>query len=363
MNKKKIVIIGQWMYPKNTPRAFRSWELAKEFARNGYDVTVYALLADIDYSELEQKYHVKIKNLGIPRFGTSTSGDTKPLPLITRAMLRITKDENLTPNLELFPMIKKALKQEGIIDILITIAYPHTIHWATAKYIDRKKVGTWIADCGDPYMGNPFLQHPNFMKYVEKWWCKKVDFITIPIKGGISAYYNEFHDKIKIIPQGFDFSENKTAEYTPHNIPTFAFAGTIYQGKRDPFKFLDYIAIMREDYKFIIYSSHQGLAEYAKNNPRIEIRQQIPRNQLILELSKMDFLVNIQNINAIQSPSKMIDYSLAKRPIFTISTDFSNKEKEIFNHFTTGNYSMATATPDISNYDIRNVCKQFIALF
>ena len=45
----KIVIIGFWTFPKKTPRAFRTWNLAECFAEKGHDVTLYAYTGGKDY--------------------------------------------------------------------------------------------------------------------------------------------------------------------------------------------------------------------------------------------------------------------------------------------------------------------------
>ena len=39
----KILIVSGFFYPQNTPRAFRTTELAKEFARLGHDVVYISL--------------------------------------------------------------------------------------------------------------------------------------------------------------------------------------------------------------------------------------------------------------------------------------------------------------------------------
>ncbi len=364
MKKLKIAIIGQWCYPANTPRAFRAWELAKEFAREGHDVTLYALLGEYDYSNLEKTLNFKIKNLGYSKLGNTNSSDINaPLPILARMILRIVKDPNIYPGIEFFPMIRRALKQEKGIDLLITIAHPHVIHWATSASIDRTLVKYWVADCGDPYMGNPFSKHPFFMKWVEKKWCQKADFITIPIKEGINAYYPEFREKIRIIPQGFNFSETPIAEYRPNKIPTFAFAGNIYIGKRDPIQFLEFLISQPCDFKFIIYTRNTTVKQYAEKMPdKIEIRPYIPRKDLIFELSKMDFLINIKNISSVQSPSKLIDYAISKRPVLEISTQLTELEKTNFSKFAERNYSEKASLPNLGHYDICNICKQIISL-
>lgn len=358
----KIVIIGQWAYPRQTPRAYRTWELAKEFAREGHDVTLYALLGKYDYSNLETALNIKIKNLGHPILG-STDSDNSPMPRLANKIAHMINDANIYPGIEMYPMVRKALKHEGHIDLLLTIAYPHVIHWATSTFIDQTLVKHWIADCGDPYMGNPYKKYPFFMKWIEKKWCKKADYITIPIKEGMNAYYPEFRNKIRIIPQGFNFSETPIAEYRPNKIPTFAFAGTIYIGKRDPIQFLDFLITQPCDFKFIIYTRNTTVKQYAEKMPdKIEVRPYIPRKDLIFELSKMDFLINIKNISSVQTPSKLIDYAIANRPVLDISTNLTDNEIDHFKAFITGNYDFRIQVPDLSNYDIRNICHQIISL-
>ena len=61
---KNIVIISYATYPSNSPRHFRTDELAKEFARLGHNVTLYVLKGQYDYSSYEKKYNINVKSLG-----------------------------------------------------------------------------------------------------------------------------------------------------------------------------------------------------------------------------------------------------------------------------------------------------------
>lgn len=47
----RILIVSGFFYPTNTPRAFRTTELAKEFARCGHEVTVMIPQNNYDYSD------------------------------------------------------------------------------------------------------------------------------------------------------------------------------------------------------------------------------------------------------------------------------------------------------------------------
>ena len=177
-----------------------------------------------------------------------------------RIINKFVKETNVYPYKKCYPHIKSALQQEGEIDLLISIAHPHVVHWAVSEYIDRKNVKTWIADCGDPFMGDPFNKHKASLETVEKKWCSKVDYITIPVKDGISAYYPEYQKKIRIIPQGFKIDKVDIKEYKKNDIPTFGFAGIVYPAQRDPRKFLEYI--YKENIKYIFTKSQFKMWKY-----------------------------------------------------------------------------------------------------
>ena len=93
---------------------------------------------------------------------------------------------------------------------------------------------------------------------------------------------------------------------------------------------------------------------------RIELREYIPRKTLLAELSKMDFLVNFNNGTAVQTPSKLIDYAITKRPVLSIDT--GKLDTTAVNDFLNGDYRQQFVMPDLAGYDIRNIAKQFVAL-
>ena len=73
----------------------------------------------------------------------------------------------------------------------------------------------------------------------------------------------------------------------------------------------------------------------------------------------MDFLVNIENISNNQTPSKLIDYAIAQRPICTIS--ILNFNPNLFNQFINGDYNNKLNI-DLENFDIKNVVSKFLEL-
>lgn len=370
MKPIKFVIVAANIYPHLSPRSFRTTELAAGLARLGHDVTVYSLLGNYDYSDFEKEKNIKVKGLGRSRFGNINSDGRAHRNFFNKVLTRILSAVIDYPNIEFFFKTINALRGESNFDCLITIAYPFPIHWGAAyfkKYKNDKLFKVWISDCGDPFMGNPMNPKLKmFLKPIEKFWCKQTDKITIPTESAKNGYYLEFRDKISVIPQGVNFSEIYLPKYVPNKVPTFLYSGVIYPGLRDPTLFLNYLVTLNElDFKFIVYtSSDQIFSDFkSKLGDKLETRNLIDRRELMKILGGMDFLININNKSVVQAPSKLIDYALSKRPIMNISSDFTESERYTFDKFMSGDFSNQFVVDNISQFEITNVCNQFVELY
>jgi hypothetical protein len=364
MDKKRILIISAAIYPRNTPRAHRATELAKEFARKGHNVTLYAVLGNYDYSNFINKYNVKVKNIGRMFFYPVNSDGEIKQTFLLRILTRLFKRFIEFPDIELFFKISNVLRKEKEVDLLITNAIPHTLHWGAALYKTRKPMHfpkTWIADCGDPYMGNVFHQPYFYFKYIEKWFCKKADYISVPFEGAKKAYYPEFHYKIITIPQGFNYDDIEINNGAPNNpVPTFLYAGAFYKDNRDPSLFLQHLCKIRSAFKFIIYTRNAEIIKpfVEKLGEKIEIRNYIPRSELLKVMSRMDFLINFDNNSELQLPSKLIDYAITNRPILSIRSN--TIPQKMIDDFLSGNYSGQLLVKNIEQYDIKNIAAKFL---
>ena len=360
-----ILVITQHIFPIQTPRSIRSTELIKELARRGHKLTVYAVLGDYDYRHFEQKYNLKVKNIPIHwELAPYNSDGTAKRNFIDKVTGRLFRKFEF-PLMEFYRRIPGIIKSEKPFDALISIAAPHHIHWgcarAKAKY-PQQFPKVWIADCGDPFMKNGTSKEhlPFFAKY-ERAFCKECDYITVPIENAKAAYYPEFRDKIRVIPQGFDFNLNAVGQTSVKNdVPTFAFAGMFYADIRNPRLFLEYLSSVQNDFRFVVYTRFDSLLSDFKEKlgDRLIVKSPIPRSELIEELRKMDFLVNISNANSPnQLPSKLIDYGIAGRPILDINPQ--NPDKKQIDAFLSGDYSTALRIENLHDYHITNVVDKF----
>ncbi len=273
----------------------------------------------------------------------------------------------LWPHIKITPLVRHALQKEHGYDLLISIAVPYTTHWGVALAMKKKKNNiayTWIADCGDPFIGNKEKQipFPFYFRWIENWFCKKPDYITVPVKEAVDAYPQACRSKIQIIPQGFDFSNLPVIPKRKTKLcPVFAYAGK-FNDKRDPRQFLDYLVERDDKFVFVVYTKSgkylEGYAEKLGN--KLLVKDYIPREQLLFELSAVDFVINFENTGGVQVPSKLIDYALIKKPVLSLKAHEINKK--LINEFLNGDYSHRKEIGDVSQYDIRTIANKFLDL-
>ncbi len=363
----KILIISHYFFPTNTPRSHRTTELAKEFARQGHNVTVIFPTNGYDYNGWKTNYPtLAISPTDKLKWRSISIQKTNLTYWATRIGKRVLSLFFEYPSIEWYFKMPQIVQGHQGYDLLISIAVPHPIHWGIARC---KKKGIlparlWIADCGDPYMGvkTDSFRPPFYFSWFEKLFCRYADFITIPVESAKEGYYPMFHDKFKVIPQGFNYQEIKLANYRRNKCIHFCYAGGFIPVIRDPRPILEVLTMYEGDFRFYIFTHQKDiLADYADRlQGKMIISDYIPRLELIKFMSTMDFLLNIENGTAIQVPSKLIDYSLSKRPILSLASgDIDTTRLNAFLHF---DFSGQTVLEHIEDYNIIHITKKIIDL-
>lgn len=363
----KIVIISQHLFPIQTPRAYRTTELAKEFGKRGYEVIIYAVLGKYNYSDFEKKSDVKVKNIPIKWQIKPYSSDGNKIHFIDKVIGRLFNKLFEFPNIEFMFCVPKILKKEKDVDLLISIAVPHQIHWGCAKSKIKNPNSfpkKWIADCGDPFMKNGLVkEHYKYFEKYERIFCEQCDYITVPIEEAKGAYYEEYRNKIKVIPQGFDFDLSVQEINVNNDIINFLYAGTFFKDNRHPEIFLKFIDSLNIDFRFHVFTKFEEIIRQYKPllKEKLIIHNPIDRKNLVEFMKKMDFLLNLENVNRPgQLPSKLIDYAIAKRPILSINPVEINKN--LIMEFFEGNYKNQLKISNIEQYYIKNVADKFLSL-
>lgn len=378
---KSILIATYVFYPEINPRAFRAFELAKEFSKRGYKVDVVIPSINYDYSELEKEYGMKIhlipsgfflnKDQKLFTDSSATYGKSKMQSSIKKILKNFMNciylgGKTFEYAFTLYHYLKRLPKKY---DTVISISFPISVHLGIRWFIKKTsdKVVS-IADSGDPFSFNPGAGAQCFyFKMIEKYILAPFDYVTIPTASALNIYQSlKDPNAIKVIPQSFDAETIKIKEYRQHFIPTFGYAGIFYPSIRNPKILFDFLLTLKHlPFKFIIYTNIDNadnmelLAEYKKIlKDKLVLHHLIPREQCIYELSGMDFIINQNNLNSEQKPSKMIDYMLTKRPIFTF--DQNNLDTEKLLAFLQYKFGISTNHDEfLSDYSITTVANNF----
>jgi hypothetical protein len=255
-------------------------------------------------------------------------------------------------------------------DLLISVGLPFSVHLATAlarRYLGLSATSA-VADYGDPFSyPNPGIRACFYAPPLERWVLEQFDFVSVPTEGARQAFRGlKAPEAIRVIPQSCDIAAFRTAEYRPHRVPTFGYAGVFYKGIRNPTPILEHLAQTPTDFRLVLYTdlSHVETSELlrpyqARLQDRLEVRRPIPREDCIYELSKLDFLVNFANTSEVQAPSKLVDYALTGRPFLTVKG--ADPSFGAFDAFLAGNYAGAERY-DARIHDERVVTRQFLDL-
>lgn len=368
MEPKKILITTNGFYPDISPRSFRATELAKELVRQGHQVSVLTHPRP-GCAEFCAQHGIIFKDLGMITWPAVAIKGSGIIRLFRRVLARFSSLLLEYPFIQIIPLMKKALKGENGYDLLISVAVPYPIHWGVAAMRTARHpiAKIWVADCGDPYMGqeNDTFKPPFYFGWLEKKFCRKADFITVPTQAAIGGYYPEFRSKIRVIPQGFRFED-----VVPHQEPlpqdkiVFGYGGMFIPGRRDPSEFLSYLNTLDPSirFEFHVYTTTPHLVApfVDASHGRIQLKPIVDRATLLAQMSQMHFVVNFENVGSTQTPSKLIDFAIIQKPILSIKYGALNTQ--VVDEFFHGNYQNALVLDNVDQYRIENVAQAFLSL-
>ena len=368
----RVHIITGHFYPQLHPRAFRANELAVEFSKRGHDVIVTNCwtISDFDYKAYAEEQNLKIRNLNLIK---SVGDEDSKKPMFSSsskfsALFRFLKEFLLAGTVPFKAnQIAKNLSISSDTNLVIALSTPFSCLWGVSKYIGNNgRNFVTIADSGDPFYYSKQYSKALWFKYIERNVYKKYDFLTIPTENAIPLYSPLIDEKkIKIIPQGFRMDNLTLYKGTYDGPVRIAYAGVFYRDIRNPEFFFRSLAQTTQDFELYLFmrSRDSLIDEYLIKYPSLQgkIRvSSLPHDELLYELSRMHFLVNIENLSNTQMPSKLIDYGMAGGPIFSCNEKSFSQEK--LNRFMRGDYS-GKLKIDVQRYDIKHIVDEFIDLY
>lgn len=342
-------------------------ELCKQFCKDKHEVTLVTHATD-ERNEFAQSIGCKLIDMGKPFPPISRQGSnwlSRKVRHVTSRGLQVAFEY---PAIGLMWLVRNSVRNLDGFDLLVSCAQPHPVHWgvAWARGKSKRIAPVWVADCGDPFMMSHFdtFDHPPYFAILEKLFCRRADYIAIPAMTYKSGFYPEFHDKIVEIPQGFNPDEFSVFDGDlPERPIRFGYAGMFMPRTRDPSAFLEYLCEREDlDFSFEVYTTTpQHIVRYKERlRDKLQIHKPIPRHQVVYELSKCHFVVNVGFDPSNTIPSKLMDYWLTGRPILNLPNNAV--DPEILEQFFNGDYTEAFQIQNPEKYRIDRVAAQFIEL-
>lgn len=368
----KIHILTGHFHPQIHPRAFRSHELAAELVRQGHTVTVTNLttIEGFDYEQYTREYGVRVENMELyketadnSRSGMSKTGQSF-IGHAYRFLLTYLLDGALFIKGR---QIADRLKIEADTDLVVALSTPFMCLYGLSLYIRRHRPSfVAVADSGDPFYYSKQNKRAPWFAWVERNVYRTFRYLTIPTPNAIPSYERLIpREKIRIIPQGFRMDHLKLCREEPTGMPRFAYAGVFYWDIRNPEFLFQYLSRLDIPYEFHLFMRYRDalvdkmLEEYPNVAKKIVMHFSVPHDELLYHLSTMHFLVNIENVSNTQMPSKLIDYGISGRPVFSCRKD--NFVPADFSRFLEGDYEGAMKI-DVSEYNIAMLARKFSEL-
>ena len=208
----RIAILTAVFHPELHPRAFRAYELAKEYAKQGHKVEVFLLtrIQGFDYEQLSKELDIKItlfplytRELGAQNAFQKTNLILRWVHWGYRWLLEYFLAGNLFAySTRIAEHLKQTMKEK---DMVIALSTPFMDLLGLAKYVHQlpnntEKKTTYIADSGDPFYYSQQTKRALYFKWIEKWVYCHFDYLSIPTSDAIPAYAPLIPiEKIKII--------------------------------------------------------------------------------------------------------------------------------------------------------------------
>jgi glycosyltransferase involved in cell wall biosynthesis len=356
-------------------------------------------VVETDYQDMISKFMPKSNNTGRKREVSSQEQTNK----------FISKSISLAGEIFAYPDSMKYWKKPAIdaaceiienekIDAILSTSSPITSH-IIAHDLKEKYDIPWVADLRDLWNLNPYINHNPIRRYFEKRLEMKtfenVDALTTTTELAKQTLQS-IHPNKKIVSvvSGFDpqdFEKTKQTENTERL--TLMYAGSLYNGKRDPSILFDAISqLMRENkigsdgITVDFYGDNTNLKELSQKygiTNNVDIHGRITQSEVLQHQMNSDVLLLISWMDESEKmfiPGKIYDCIGCKKPILSIGyeegslkdlidktnigyhvSDVDECKKAIYDYYTKYNKNELKYSGNefAEDYSLKNTAKNF----
>ena len=294
-------------------------------------------VVETDYQDMISKFMPKSNNTGRKREVSSQEQTNKFM----------SKSISLAGEIFAYPDSMKYWKKPAIeaaseiienekIDAILSTSSPITAH-IIANDLKEKYGIPWVADLRDLWNLNPYINHnfirTHFEKRLEMKTFKNVDALTTTTELAKQTLQTIHLDKkIVSVVSGFDPQDfEKTKQTEKSERLTLIYAGSLYNGKRDPSILFDAVGQLISENKIdqdkiIIdfYGDDTNLQELSQKydiTSNVNIHGRITQNEVLQHQMNSDVLLLISWMDESEKmfiPGKIYDCIGCKKPILSI---------------------------------------------
>lgn len=199
----------------------------------------------------------------------------------------------------------------------------------------------WVADYGDPFATSSTMPPNNFSLYhrlnfaAERRLAARADALVFTNEATASDHLNMGvcpAEKVHVVPHLVDVERlhageraTSTAEdsiSTDKATTQLLYIGGFHRGIREPEVLFDVVRRLNEDpsreYVLTIYGPANGFDLSPADCPQIRYKGMIARERALDLMREADVLVNVDNMNCVMVPSKIVEYIATGRPLINI---------------------------------------------
>lgn len=361
----KLLIISYAYPPAMSPRSFRWGALARQFVHEGHEVSVVtAWQPGLPRTQTMDGVQVqRVGNSTLANWRSRISfrnsycdgkrGNVQPEPRrgsrwltqLVRPVWRFLHWPDAHASF-ILPAYRAArrLVDENQYDLVISSSLPFSTHLAGLWLKRSRPAITWLVDIGDPFAfvkvaaaNNRFL-YGRVNRAAETAVLRAADHVSVTNAGAAVAYERYFQwdtTKLQVIPPlvtvGGLAKPIPTQKQDASSTVMWVYCGQFYRGLRSPVPLLETFQQMRQkdkshrNHELHIYGDVSECSdELARSGDlavqNVFIHGRVSHEEAIDAERRATVLVNVDNHNFHQLPSKVVEYLALGKPILNIET-------------------------------------------
>lgn len=331
MDKKRVVIVTNWISPVNSVASNRMNAFVKYLSKDFFEVIVVSRafdsrksVANFDKAKVYRESSSKL--IRLRRQKPSDSWLSHNLQSINNLILRKVTIQDFPFWAKNIAKRLNKIHSEKPIDVIISSYSPLDTHLGTYYFVRNNKQVKWIADMRDEMAKNPFVSDKQRSKFnrFEKKIAPYVDGLTSVSKPLLDGFENNFKNIPRVeVRNGFDHEEKPLKNF--NDIFTMLYAGSFY-GERKPNTFFEALKELIEEKKIEKNWKVQFLGT-TKNFPipniitdNVDFLPSMENNKTVNKMFSADCNVLIHPNNGAKGvfTGKLFEYLSSQKPVLAI---------------------------------------------